>query len=78
MDNKANLGKSLNEQLTEEYEKFAKWTSESQIRLNLLKNVKETANTLNELDDAPVELQKVTDDATTTQSAKCKYVYVYY
>ena len=37
---------------------------------------RETANTLNELDDAPVELQKVTDDATTTQSAKCKYVYV--
>ena len=72
----ANLGRSLKEQLTEEYEKFAKWTSESQIILNLLKNVKETANTLNELDDAPVELQKVTDDATTTQSAKCKYVYV--
>ena len=72
----ANLGRSLKEQLTEEYEKFAKWTSESQIILNLLKNVKETANTLNELDDEPVNLQKVTDDATTTQSAKCKYVYV--
>ena len=72
----ANLGRSLKEQLTEEYEKFAKWTSESQIILNLLKNVKETANALNELDDIPVELQKVTDDATTTQSAKCKYVYV--
>ena len=72
----ANLGRSLKEQLKEEYEKFAKWTSESQIILNLLKNVKETANALKELDDAPVELLKVTDDATTTQSAKCKYVYV--
>ena len=72
----ANLGRSLKEQLAEEYEKFAKWTSESQIILNLLKNVKETANALKELDDAPVELLKVTDDATTTQSAKCKYVYV--
>ena len=71
----ANLGRSLKEQLAEEYEKFAKWTSESQIILNLLKNVKETANALKELDDAPVELLKVTDDATTTQSAKCKYVY---
>lgn len=72
----ANLGRSLKEQLTEEYEKFAKWTSESQIILNLLQNVKETSNTLNELNDVPVKLQKVTDDATTTQSAKCKYVYV--
>lgn len=72
----ANLGRSLKEQLTEEYEKFVKWTSESQIILNLLQNVKETANTLNELNDVPVKLQKVTDDATTTQSAKCKYVYV--
>ena len=72
----ANLGRSLKEQLTEEYEKFAKWTSESQIILNLLKNVKETANALKELDDAPVELLKVTDDATTTQITKCKYVYV--
>ena len=72
----ANLGRSLKEQLTEEYEKFAKWTSESQIILNLLQNVKETANTLNELNDVSVKLQKVTDDATTTQSAKCKYVYV--
>ena len=72
----ANLGMSLKEQLTEEYEKFVKWTSESQIILNLLKNVKETANALNELDDVPVELQKVTDDAITTQSVKCKYVYV--
>ena len=76
MNNTENLGKSLKEQLTEEYEKFAKWTSESQIILNLLKNVKETANALKELDDAPVELLKVTDDATTTQITKFKYVYV--
>ena len=61
----ANLGRSLKDQLAEEYEKFAKWTSESQIILNLLKNVKETANALKEL-----------DDATTTQITKCKYVYV--
>ena len=72
----ANLGRSLKDQLAEEYEKFAKWTSESQIILNLSKNVKETANALKELDDAPVELLKVTDDATTTQITKFKYVYV--
>ena len=71
----ANLGRSLNEQLTEEYEKFAKWTSESQIILNLLKNVKETANELKELDDAPVELLKGTDDAVTVNEND-KYTFV--
>lgn len=62
MNNKANLGKSLKEQLTDACDKLSKWISESQIILNLLKNVKETANTLKELDDALVELQKVSDD----------------
>ena len=38
-----NTSAEVLEQLAEEHEKFAKWTSESQIILNLLKNVKETA-----------------------------------
>lgn len=76
MNNTENLGKSLKEQLTEEYEKFAKWISESQIVLNSLKNVKEAVNALKELDDAPVEMLKVADDITTIQGVKCKYAYV--
>lgn len=75
MNNKANLGKSLKEQLTDAYDKFSKWNSESQIILNLLKNVKETANTLKELDDAPVELLKVTNDTVTTEEND-KYSFV--
>ena len=76
MNNTENLSKSLKEQLTEEYEKFANWISESQIILNSLKNVKDAVNALKELDDAPVEILKVTDDTTTMQDVKCKYVYV--
>ena len=48
MNNKANLGKSLKEQLTDACDKFSKWISESQSVMNSIK----------ELDEALVEMQK--------------------
>ena len=63
MDNKANLGKSLKEQLTDACDKFSKWISESQSVMDSIKNIKSAIEEINEIDDALVELQKVSDDA---------------
>lgn len=62
MNNKANLGKSLKEQLTDACDKFSKWISESQSVMNSIKNIKSAIEEINEIDDALVELQKVSDD----------------
>ena len=62
MNNKANLGKSLKEQLTDAYDKFSKWISESQSVMNSIKNIKDAIEEINEIDNALVELQKVSDD----------------
>ena len=64
MNNKANLGKSLKEQLTDAYDKFSKWIFESQSVMNSIKNIKDAIEEINEIDDALVELQKVADDTT--------------
>ena len=62
MNNKANLGKSLKEQLTDACDKFSKWISESQSVMNSIKNIKDAIEEINEIDNALVELQKVSDD----------------
>ena len=68
MNSKADLGKSLKEQLTDAYDKFSKWISESQSVMNSLRNVKAAIEEINELDDALVELQKVADDTTNAMT----------
>ena len=62
MNSKADLGKSLKEQLTDACDKFSKWISESQSVMNSIKNIKDAIEEINEIDNALVELQKVSDD----------------
>ena len=68
MNGKADLGKSLKEQLTDACDKFSKWISESQSVMNSLRNVKAAIEEINEIDDALVELQKVADDTTNAMT----------
>lgn len=75
MNNTESLGMNFKEQLTNACDKFSEWVTESQIILNSLKNVKDAVNALKELDNAPVELLKVTDDTATADEID-KYSFV--
>ena len=53
-----NLGKSLTETLKEQATNFAKWQSASQAILNGCKNFKKMSNSVEEVNDSLVELEK--------------------
>ena len=61
MSNKALLGKSLKEQLTEASESFSKWISASTSIMETIKSVKDGIEVIEELDDSLVEMQKVAE-----------------
>lgn len=58
---RADLGKNLKDSLTDAYDKFSQWMSASQSVLEAFKNAKESIEAIEELDNAMVELTKVTD-----------------
>ena len=64
MSNKELLGKSLKEQFTEASESFAKWISASTSIMETIKSIKTGIETIEELDDSLVEMQKVTEMTT--------------
>ena len=57
MNNKANLGKSLKEQLTDAYDKFSKWIFESQSVMNSIKNIKDAIEEINEIKNVQSKLE---------------------
>lgn len=61
MSNTANLGKSFQEQLTEACSKFVKWIEESNAVIDAFNAVKASVETMKELDNTMVEMQKITD-----------------
>lgn len=61
-NSKAELGDNLKELLADVYNRFSEWINTGQIILEAFKNVKETLETIKEINDFVVELQKVTDE----------------
>lgn len=59
---KADLGKSLKDSLVDVCDKFAQWTEANQIVLEAFNDMKVCVETIKELDNTMVEMQKVSED----------------
>lgn len=62
VNSKTKLGNDFKEKLTDTYNKFSEWITTGQIILEAFKNMKETLETIKEINDSVVELQKVSDE----------------
>lgn len=59
---RADLGKSLKDSLADACDKFSQWMSASQSVLEAFKSAKESIEAIEELDNAMVELTKVSNE----------------